>query len=97
MRLKVELILFSLLLIVISYYPATYAQRMGSTNSSEILGAIEQRNQQELANRTPTQGQQNWSTYEDPILGIQFQHPSWWRQTIPGEDLIKFYHLPDPF
>ena len=41
------------------------------------------------------QQQQNWSTYEDPILGIQFEHPSWWAQR-PGEDLIKFYHLPDP-
>jgi hypothetical protein len=65
------------------------------TNISNTLTEIEQRNQQERVNRFLVQGQQNWSTYEDPILGIQFEHPSWWRER-PGEDLIKFYHLPDP-
>lgn len=39
--------------------------------------------------------QQNWSTYEDPLIGIQFEYPSWWNAT-QEEDLVKFYMLADP-
>jgi hypothetical protein len=56
---------------------------------------MEQRKQQELANRTLMQGQQEWSTYEDPLIGVQFEHPSWWKAT-QEEDMVKFYMLTNP-
>jgi hypothetical protein len=41
------------------------------------------------------QEQQNWSTYEDALIGIQFEYPSWWKET-QREDLVKFYLLTNP-
>jgi hypothetical protein len=42
------------------------------------LSDLEQQEQEEQMERTLQQQQQNWSTYQDPIAGIQFEHPSWW-------------------
>jgi hypothetical protein len=65
-------------------------------NESDIstgLSDVEQQEQEEQKERALQQQQQNWSTYEDPIAGIQFEHPSWWEKT-EKENLIKFYPLP---
>jgi hypothetical protein len=41
------------------------------------------------------QGAQNWTTYEDPILGIQFEHPSQWYEE-QRENTIRYNFLGDP-
>jgi hypothetical protein len=41
--------------------------------------------------QTETQG---WSTYEDPILGIQFEHPSQWYEE-QRENTIKYNFIGD--
>lgn len=66
-------------------------------NESDIpLGLTEEDRQkfiQEQKENTLLKQQQNWSTYEDPIQGIQFEYPSWW-ENIPEENSIGFYDKP---
>ena len=69
------------------------ASDSGDLSLEEQITQSQKQGEQEQKERIlQQQQQQNWSTYEDPILGIQFEHPAWWekRQT---EDSIKFYPL----
>src|SRR5215216_4813091 len=66
----------------------------GLPNTSDGLSELEQKEEQAQNEKALLQQQQNWSTYEDPLLGIQFEYPSWWEKT-QREDLVKFYLLPD--
>jgi hypothetical protein len=39
---------------------------LNNSDTSDILSTLEQKEEQ------------NWSTYEDPIMEIQFRYPTWW-------------------
>jgi hypothetical protein len=50
---------------------------------------------QEQQKRAILRQQQNWSTQDDPILGIQFNHPSWWDKIdLTSKNSIEFYDNP---
>lgn len=58
----------------------------------------EEKQQQELQarrERALLQQQQNYSSYEDPILGIRFEYPSWW-EISQVKNLIRFELIGDP-
>src|SRR5215207_6098030 len=62
-------------------------------DENERLAQLQRQGEQEQRERILQQQRQgNWTTYEDPILGIQFEHPSWWEKR-QEENLIKFYPL----
>jgi hypothetical protein len=49
--------------------------------ASDILSKLKHKQEQEQKEKALLQQQQNWSTYEDPLLGIQFDYSSWWDKT----------------
>jgi hypothetical protein len=54
-----------------------------------------QKEEQERKERALLRQQQNYSTYEDPILGIQFEYPAWW-EIRQDKDMISFDIIGDP-
>jgi PsbP len=59
------------------------------------LTELDRQKVQEQQEKALLRQQQNWSTYEDPILGMQFEYPSWWDKIDPTtKNSIEFYDNP---
>lgn len=61
----------------------------------QIVNETQQQELQAQKARVLLQQQQNYSTYEDPILGIRFEYSSWW-DIIENKNLIRFDLIGDP-
>lgn len=90
---KIPLIIISLL--SLSPIAFVYGQFQPVTLENNEPLILQQQGQQGQQEKELLRQQQNWSTHDDPILGIRFDYPSWWDKIdLTTRNTIEFYDNP---
>lgn len=82
-------------LLSLSPIASVYAQFLPPPIQLDEPPILQQQEQQEQQEKAVLRQQQNWTTHDDPILGIQFDYPSWWEKIdLTTRNSIEFYDNP---